>query len=120
MSTQGVPARGYTCEPLSQCIQGSGLVEIADPTCQSCVTEEFSLDLSKRDVMQVRGERRYQSGVEACGWAGWWRCGLGKQSCVGRHHREASGAVSHYGGWLNFLWVSSALVGPCPHVDTAE
>lgn len=32
--------------------------------------EEFDLDLTKRDVMQVRGQRYYQSPVEACGWAG--------------------------------------------------
>lgn len=67
MLMPGVPAHGYKCEALSQCIQDSGLVEVPDPTCQSCMLEEFNLDLTKRDVMQVRGQRCYQSGAEACG-----------------------------------------------------
>lgn len=71
MLTRGVPAHGYRCEALSQCIQDSGLVEITGPTCQSCLLEEFDLDLTKHDVMQVRAQRHYQSGVEACGWADW-------------------------------------------------
>lgn len=50
MLMQGVPARGYRCEPLSQCVQDSGLVEIADPKCQSCMLEDHSLDWTKHDV----------------------------------------------------------------------
>ena len=95
-----VPAHGYKREALSQCIQDSGLVEIVDPTCQSCMLEEFDLDLTKSDVIQVRGQRHYQSSVEACGWAGWWRRRLGEQSCMGRHSREASDAVNQNQGWL--------------------
>lgn len=52
MLMQGVPARGYRCEPLSQCVQDSGLVEtIADPKCQSCMLEDHNLDWTKHDVM---------------------------------------------------------------------
>lgn len=100
MLTQCIPAHGCKRKALSQCIQNSGLVEITDPTCQSCMLEEFGLDLTKCDVMQVGGQKHYESGVEACGWAGWWQCRLGEQSCVGGHSREASDAVSQNQGWL--------------------
>lgn len=50
--------------------------------------QEFDFGLTKRDVMQVRGERRCQSSVEAGGWSSWqWRQ-LGQQRCVGRHKRD--------------------------------
>lgn len=115
MLTHGIRAHDYRCEPLSQCIHDSGLEEITDSLCQSCMLEKYSIDFTKRDAMQVRGERRYRGGVGACGWTGWWEC-----SCIGRCSREASDAVSHNRGWLNFSWVSSAYVRPCPNVDKAQ
>lgn len=71
MLMQGVPAHGCKCEALSRCIQDSGLLEIVGPECQSCVLEEFSLDLTKHDVVQVGEQRHYHCGVEACAWPGW-------------------------------------------------
>lgn len=71
MLMQGAPAHSCKCEALSHCIQDSGLFEIVGPKCQSCVIEEFNLDLTTHDVVQVGGQKHYQCGVEACAWAFW-------------------------------------------------